>query len=79
MRDFYLGANARLDGVEAQFAWHDFRADAVSRSYGSEWDASLSHKFGAHCELLLKAARYSASGYAADTQELWLQLLTSFP
>jgi hypothetical protein len=79
VRDFYLAANARLNGVEAQLAWHDFRADAVSRSYGSEWDASVSRKFGAHCELLLKLARYDASGFAADTRKLWLQLLTSFP
>jgi hypothetical protein len=79
VRDFYVAANARMNGVEAQLAWHDFRAEALSRRYGSEWDGSLSRKFGAHSELLLKAARYNSSGLAADTQKLWLQLTLSYP
>ena len=79
IRDSYVAGVVRLNGFEAQLAWHDFRADAVSRSYGSEWDVSLGRKFGSHCELLLKAADYSADGYAADTQKLWLQVLLSYP
>lgn len=79
IRDTYVTANARFSGVEAQLAWHDFHADAVSRRYGGEWDASLGRKFGSHCELLLKAAKYDADGYAADTEKLWLQVLLSYP
>lgn len=79
LRDTYVAANARTQGVEAQLAWHDFRADAVSRSYGTEWDASVGHKFNPHCELLLKGARYSSDGLAADTRKLWLQVMLSYP
>lgn len=79
IRDSYVAVTGRRWGFDSQLAWHDFRAEAVSRRYGSEWDVSVSRKLGANTELLLKAAQYDAAGFARDTRKLWLQVSTSFP
>lgn len=79
IRDSYIAATAHRWGVDGQLAWHDFRAAAVQRRYGSEWDVSLSRKLSPHAELLLKAASYNSAGFASDTRKLWLQLVMNYP
>lgn len=82
IRDSYIAATARYWGVDSQLAWHDFRASAVQRRYGSEWDVSLARKLSPHTELLLKAASYDSGGLASDprdTRKLWLQLVVNYP
>jgi hypothetical protein len=78
VRDAYIALTLRRAGFEGQLAWHGFRAEAVSRHYGDEWDASISRKLFGNTDVLLKAARYDADGFAADTTKIWLQLNTEF-
>ena len=78
VRDAYIAMTLRRAGFEGQIAWHDFRAEAVSRHYGDEWNASISRKFFGNTDVLLKAAHYNADGFAADATKLWLQLNTEF-
>lgn len=78
--DLYVGATGNLGPVALQLVWHDFEAEAFSRDYGSEWDASATYKFGAkkNYEALLKFADYQADGFATDTTKLWLQFAATF-
>ena len=73
IRDRYAAATARRWGWEAQLARHDFSAEAVSRTYGSEWDLSLTRKLAKRTELMLKGAQYRSDGLLRDTRRLWLQ------
>jgi hypothetical protein len=78
IEDRYATLTFKWRGAEAQLTWHDFGAEAVSRNYGSEWDASVGRRFGARTDVLLKAARYEADGFARDTTKLWLQVAAEF-
>lgn len=78
IRDYYLGANASFAGFNAQLAWHDFSAEAVSRDYGTEWDLSVSRKFAKHYDVLLKYASYSADELLTDTDKFWVQFVATF-
>ena len=72
--DTYLGWNRKFGKFNAAAAWHDFRADAGSVRYGSEWDASLGYTFDPHWSGLLKLADYRADAFARDTRKLWLSV-----
>ena len=64
-------------GKQKQFAWvlawHDFRADAGSSHYGSEWDLSLVRPIGKSWSGMIKIADYQADHFSRDTRKLWLQ------
>jgi hypothetical protein len=74
--DRYLGAGGKWRGgaLEWQLAWHDYRADAGTLRYGSEWNASLGFPLSKRLRALVKAADYRAGGFGKDTRKLWLQL-----
>lgn len=74
LQDTYLGWNRKFGKFNAAAAWHDFRADAGSVRYGSEWDASLGYAFDPHWSGLLKLADYRADGFARDTRKLWVSV-----
>lgn len=80
VEDLYLGGSASLGPVTLQLVWHDYRAEAFSQDYGSEWNTSAAYRFGAKkdYEALLKLADYRADGFATDTTKLWLQLSATF-
>jgi hypothetical protein len=80
VEDLYLGGSATVGPVSLQLVWHDFQAEAFSQDYGSEWDASATHKFGArkNYEAMLKFADYQADEFATDTTKLWLQFAAAF-
>lgn len=78
IEDRYVAANYKHQALEIQLAWHDFQAQAVSRSYGTEVDASVSYRLFGNTDLLAKIARYDADGLATDTTKLWLQLAREF-
>jgi hypothetical protein len=59
-------------------AWHDLRAEATAADYGTEWDLSVTRKFGGRYEALLKYASYDADGLFADTDKFWIQLGAEF-
>ena len=72
VEDRYVTLEATYRGATAVVGWHDFRAEAVDRSYGREWNVSVSRKFGTRYELLGKFADYDADGFATDTRKAWL-------
>ena len=75
--DRYLGAGGtfrRARAMEWQLAWHDYRSDAGSVRYGSEWNVSLGFPLSKRLRALAKAADYRADGFGRDARKLWLQL-----
>jgi hypothetical protein len=76
--DRYVAASATLRGSTLQLQWHDYRAAAGSRSYGTEWNASIAHSFAKRYELLAKFADYRADGFASDTTKWWLMATATF-
>ncbi len=67
-----------LDSVSATVVYHDFRAERVNTSYGTEYDLSLGAKWR-HYAALLKYANYTADratpvAVARDTSKFWAQL-----
>jgi hypothetical protein len=79
IRDTYVAVNLKPAGWDLQLAWHDFGAEAVSRDYGTEWNASLGRRFAKRYDVLVKAARYEADTLATDTTKLWASVAVSFP
>jgi len=78
IEDRYAMLEANWRGFSAQLLRHDFRAEAVARRYGTEWDASVSRKVGKRWELLGKLADYEAVSFGSDTRKAWLQLTATF-
>jgi len=79
IEDSYVALGAKLAGFDLQLAWHDYRAEAVSRDYGSEWNASVGRRFASRVDLLLKAAHYDADDFSTDTTKLWVMASVAFP
>ncbi|NIJ38481.1 hypothetical protein FHR22_003192 [Sphingopyxis panaciterrae] len=79
VRDLYASAGwgwkaiGPLKAVTLQAAYHDYRSDRISRSYGDEIDLLASAKLG-KCTASARYARYEAGGFATDTDKYWLQL-----
>ncbi len=73
IEDTYVGINGGFAGFNGQAVWHDFKAEAVSRDYGTELDLSVSRKFAKRYEVLVKYADYSEDGLFTDTRKFWLQ------
>ncbi|MFO1078923.1 MAG: hypothetical protein U1E73_14465 [Planctomycetota bacterium] len=78
VEDSYVAAAATVRGTALKLEWHDFRAEAVSRSYGSEWNASIGRTFAKRYEVLAKFADYQADGFATDTTKWWLMFTAAF-
>jgi len=77
LRDYYAGISKTfalpfLPGIKADLVYHQFDSDFGGLDYGSEWDASLGFKLGP-VNLVAKYANYDASGFAVDTEKVWLQ------
>lgn len=78
IEDTYGGLQWKTPRATAQLVWHDFRAAAVNRPYGEEWDASLSVPFATRYELLLKGGRYRSTGLGTAATKLWAQFSAKF-
>lgn len=81
LRDAYASAATAWAGIAATVVYHEFSADAASVDYGTELDASLGYALTRQLGLLVKYARYDATGPAAatfagnvDTDKGWVQL-----
>ena len=78
LRDYYVTAAYRLDGVKAlpglnlAASWHSFEADFGGLDYGEEIDLSLGFRLGP-VALLAKCAAYDAKGFGVDTDKFWIQ------
>lgn len=79
MRDLYANAGwswkavGPLKAVTLLAAWHNYRSDRASRSYGDEIDLLASAKLG-KVTGSVRYAQYSADNFATDTNKFWLQL-----
>lgn len=62
-----------LKAVTVLAAYHDYRSDRASRSYGDEIDLLASARLG-KVTGSLRYARYNADRFATDTDKYWLQL-----
>ena len=62
-----------LKAVTVQAAYHDYRSDRASRSYGDEIDLLASAKLG-KVTGSVRYAHYRADSFATDTDKFWLQL-----
>lgn len=79
VRDLYASAGwgwkaiGPLKSVTLQAAYHDYRSDRASRSYGDEIDLLASAKLG-KVTASARYAHYAADSFATDTDKFWLQL-----
>ncbi|SEH13952.1 Alginate export [Sphingopyxis sp. YR583] len=79
VRDLYASAGwgwqevGPLKAVTLQAAYHDYRSDRASRSYGEEIDLLASAKLG-KVTASARYAHYDADSFATDTDKFWLQL-----
>lgn len=79
VRDLYASAGwgwkavGPLKAVTLQAAYHDYRSDRVSRSYGDEIDLLASATLG-KVTASARYAHYDADSFATDTDKFWLQL-----
>ena len=79
IRDRYANAGwgwkavGALKAVTVLAAYHDYRSDRASRSYGDEIDLLASARLG-KVTGSLRYARYNADRFAIDTDKYWLQL-----
>lgn len=78
VEDTYASVQWKTPRATAQLVWHDFRAAAVNRPYGEEWDASVSLPFATRYEVLLKGGRYRSTGYGTSATKLWAQFSAKF-
>lgn len=74
LRDNWLQASSKLQGVALTLAYHRFDSDAGSRKYGDEWNATAGYTLNNQLTGLLKLAYYNADNLAADTTKIWLML-----
>lgn len=79
VRDLYANAGwswkavGPLKAVTLQAAYHDYRSDRASRSYGDEINLLASAKLG-KVTAAARYAHYDANTFATDTDKFWLQL-----
>ncbi len=76
LRDTYLRVNASLPGELAFLAGqHWYEADSGGASYGTEFNAQLSRKFGKSVTALLKYADFRRDSAAfPDVRKFWVQV-----
>jgi len=78
IEDTYVGFMTRLGPANVQVFYHDYRAEAVDRDYGTEWNASVGFTFAKRYELLFKAGDYNADGFGTDATKLWVMATATF-
>lgn len=86
LKDLYLNVGATALGVQFMVSYHDFKSDVKDIDYGTEWDLSVSKKFGS-LTCLIKYATFKNDGFlekigtqtlASDADKFWLQADWSF-
>ncbi|MDP3740490.1 MAG: hypothetical protein Q8R02_24100 [Hyphomonadaceae bacterium] len=72
-----IGVVGPLRSLTAGLRHHWFADDIAGDDLGTEWDASLRASVN-DVQASLEFASYSADGFGADTQKLWLSVRRSF-
>lgn len=78
LRDIYGALSGTWAGLKGDLIYHDFRADAGSSKYGTEFDAMLTRKFGSNYTVQATYAQYSADEFKSDVEKFWLQFTVAF-
>ena len=71
LRTISAGGGATLYGATLSAKYYDFRSDYKDKSYGSEWDLSLTYALNSHVMGGVEYADYRAEGFGANTQSGW--------
>jgi hypothetical protein len=74
LRDAYVQVAQNFGPAEASIIYHDFRSDAGSQRYATEWDAMLGSKIGSHLSARVEYANYRARDFGAGTRIVWFTL-----
>jgi hypothetical protein len=77
VQDTYLNIGFPVAGVQVLASLHDLQSDYAGLDYGSEYDLSLSKKFGA-VAYTAKYASYTKDTFGSDTSKFWLMADWSF-
>lgn len=79
LEDVFGGVKGKAGVWSWNVLYHSFTAQSGSGDFGSEFDASLSRRFGDHYGLLLKFADFNSDSSAyRDTTKFWLQVTADF-
>ena len=79
LNDAFVGVKGSLGHWKWNALYHDFSAQAGSRDYGTEIDASITRKFKKNFGILFKAASFDSDSLAyGDTTKLWVQMTADF-
>ena len=78
--DAFIGVKGKIGAWSWNVLYHDFSAEAGSRDWGTEIDASLSRQFANRYGLLFKLADFStdAPDRYGDTTKIWVQFTAGF-
>jgi len=72
LKDFYVQLNGSAAGIAWLLSFHNFSADSVSATYGSEFDWQLTYRSDWNQTFALKGAYYSADTFSTDTTKIWV-------
>ncbi|MCP3982056.1 MAG: alginate export family protein [bacterium] len=74
LQDMFVSFGTKWNKYNFMAIYHNFTADEGSDDYGTEIGVKVSRKFGDHCGVLLKYAKYDADDFSDDTDKLWVDL-----
>ncbi len=78
LEDFYLQLNGKIGGVDWLVSYHEFKAESVSATYGSELDLQLLHKCKNGLVVALKGMLYDADTFSTDAEKVAIWAAYSF-
>lgn len=78
LEDFYVQLNGSVVDLGWTLVFHNFSADSISATYGSEFDWQLTYQSDWNQTFALKGAYYTADTFATDTLKVWLWTTYTF-
>ena len=74
LEDCYVSLQGPVGPARWRVDYHDFRADATSADYGTEWDLSLMLPINERTSCTLKWADYDADEFSVDQRRAWVTI-----
>ncbi|MCH8499634.1 MAG: alginate export family protein [Marinobacter sp.] len=78
IRNLYLTLSGKVGAVGLSAGYHQFKADNGGADYGDEINVTVTVPVMSNVSAMLKAARYNADDFGADTDKVWLMLTAGF-
>lgn len=78
VKDIYVTAKTKVNGIKLSATYHDLSSDVESIDYGSEIDIAAAYAINKNYNVLVKFSSYNADDYGTDTDKLWLQIAANF-